>query len=630
LQSIYLLNLILIKIKEKTQHGFFPFCVFRKKGMVINMENLTKPTQRKEFVKKLPCKITALGMFLFVLISIAAPVIQWAFKIAWVFIDHETKMEDFAGIGLAQFIFFLMIANALFAIFVLVRYYVGWRSKAGDIVITVLFVLSSLLGVMFQIMNYTCSVIARTAPLGYSLLQTVPWVAALLGVPFLLLVWGNLRIKKTQHQIFSAVVAVLFVATMLLSLIDPGKPKLLAGPVVFDTGMGEYAIVFATDKNTQGFVRYTYNKQEKECYSADTIVRRIGKIHAVRVPREELEDNSYTLFVREVRYGLVAHVGKSNYGKTLQLGNPVQFKGSRNIKNPKILSISDWHEQMPTMKRAVEAFGVTPDLVLLMGDYCNYYAGEEDVITTIIGGAHDATKGETPTIFVRGNHEVRGNYMELQNIDRLLVLDRLYYEVERGDYIFTVLDSAESSEWEKDAWEHVEQYSASAYFTEQIEWLEQLRPASDGQYRIVLTHAPYFVTDVAGISGQPGYADMPEANKALNVSLAQRYQAAMRKLGTHLSVSGDTHTYKVSTPEWSNGTLTQIEDGGTGGIQGTGKKLGPLTIIPSVPEYTATLLTFYDTEILVQGKCASGPSDKFGGVRDMETFTIPKMPQAVP
>ncbi|MDR1408958.1 MAG: metallophosphoesterase [Oscillospiraceae bacterium] len=577
---------------------------------------------KREFSKKRPNRIVALVMYLFTISSIAAPVIQWAFKVGWVFIDHETKIE-----GLAQIVFFVMIANAIFAIYALVRYCSGWRSKIGNIVVTVLFVLSSLLGILFQIMNYICSVIARPAPLTYSLPQTVPWVVALIGVPFLLLVWSRLDMKKTSRKVISGVLALSFVATMVLSLADPGKPKLLAGPVVLDTGTGEYSIVFATDKETQGFVRYSYSGKEKERYSTDTVLRRIGKIHAIRVPREELENNSYSLWVREVKYGLIAHVGKANYGKMLQLGDAVNFKGSREIENPKIMALSDWHEQMPTMKRAVDAFNVEPDLVLLLGDYVNYYADEADVVSCIIGGASEATfGGKIPAIFVRGNHEVRGNYMGLQDIDRLLGLDKLYYEAERGNYIFTVLDSAES-EWDSDAWEHEDQYTGADYLARQLDWFESLKPADGDKYRIVLIHDRWFAHESGGTSEAAGYINMSETDKLLNKSMQKRYQDELLKLGVHLTISGHSHSYHASTPEWANSTLTQIEDGGRGSVSGTGKSIGKLTIIPATPEFTATLLTFQGESMQMQGKRASGPSGKHGNIHDMESFVITKVPK---
>ncbi|MDR3345077.1 MAG: metallophosphoesterase [Oscillospiraceae bacterium] len=581
---------------------------------------------KKDFVKKPPNKIIALVIYLFTLISIAAPVIQWAFKVAWVFIDHETKMEDFLGLGLAQFIFFLMIANALFAIYALVRYCAGWRSKIGNIVMTVLFVLSSLLGGVFQFMNYVCSVMARPAVLSQSLESSVPWVVALIGVPFLLLVWSSLNMKKTVRMVFSGVIAVLFAATMVTSLVNPGAPKLLAGPIVLDTGTGEYSIVFATDKETQGLVRYTYKGVEKEVYSADTIVRRIGRIHAVRIPREELENNSYTIFARDVKYGLVAHVGAYDYGKTVQLADAIDFAGNRDIADPKIISISDWHEQMSTMKLAVDAFNTTPDLVLLLGDYCNYFAGEDDVINTIIGGAFDASGGKVPCIFVRGNHEVRGNYMELQNLDRLFGLDKLYYEVVRGDYIFTVLDSAETSDWDYDNWEHIDQYEASNYYARQIDWLENREPAKDGQYRIVLTHDRKMTAEVAATPDGYGYINMPEADKALDKNLQQRYQEALIKLDVHLTISGHSHWYGITNDEpWEKGTLTQILDGGLGSVTHTGKTLGPLTIVPSEPRYTASLITFQGADVILQGKVADSPNTG-GTVIDQETFTFRKIP----
>jgi len=552
---------------------------------------------KQEIPKRPEKKIAAVVIALFTLNSLSAPMIQWAFKDGWVFIDHEVKLN-----GLAQTIFFLMIANALLSLYALTRCLAGWRGKAGNIAMKILFPLSAFLGAVFQLVNFFGATTARPAALAQTIGGTLLWSAALLGVPFLLLAWPHIKLKNTAKTALSSALALVFAAGMVISLLEPGKPRLLAGPVVFDSGAGDYSIVFAVNKATQGFVRYTLGGQEKQVYSTDTVVRRIGKIHAVRVPREELENNTYRFGVREVRYGPMSYMGEFNSGKTVLLGGPVEFRGARDIEHPSIFAVTDWHEENAVMQRAVEALQTVPDLVLLLGDYADYYFSETDIMTALIDGASRATfGGSVPAIIARGNHEVRGNFMGQQSMARLLGLPGFYYEVERGGYVFTVLDSAENSEWEHDVWEHVNQYEAAGYFSRQLDWLESLPPEEEKR-RIIVVHDCKYTSEEA---------------------LQERYRAALLALDANVMVSGHSHNYEIISPEWAGGALTQFFAGGRGGVAGTGwslpAPLPPLKVIKGQAAFTAALLRFGEDEILMRGVRAEGLS---GGIYDVETYAI--------
>jgi len=552
---------------------------------------------KQEIPKRPPRKITGIVIALFALNSLSAPMIQWAFKDGWVFIDHEVKLN-----GLARTIFFLMIVNALLSLYALTRRLAGWRSKTGNIAMKFLFPLSAFLGLVFQLVNFFGATTARTAALAQTIGGTLLWSGALLGVPFLLLAWPNIKLKSAVKTAISGALAIAFAVAMVIFLLNPGKPRLVAGPVVFDTGTGNYSIVFATNKDTQGFVRYALGGEEKEVYSTDTVVRRIGKIHAVRVPREELENNRYSFGVREVRYGPMSYTGAFNTGRTVPLGGPVEFKGARDIEHPNILAVTDWHEENAVMQRAVEAFDVIPDFVLLLGDYADYYFSETDIMTALIDGASRAAfGGSIPAIIARANHEVRGNFMGQQRMYQLLGLPGFYYEVERGGYIFTVLDSAENSEWEHDAWEHVNQYEAAGYFSRQLDWLESLTPGEEKQ-RIIVVHDCKFTSEE---------------------TLQARFRAALLALGVNVMVSGHSHNYEIISPEWANGTITQFFAGGRGGVAGTGwslpAPLPPLKVIKGQAAFTAALLNFGKDEILMRGMRTEGLS---GSVSEMQTYAI--------
>jgi hypothetical protein len=573
----------------------------------------------KALAKKRPKWLLAILLLVYALAAVTAPVVQYACRVGWVFINHEVKLA-----GLAEAIWVLMMVNGLCAVYITLRYFYGWRSKAGNIATGVIFGFSLLFTLFFQLMNWIMSIMARQAVVGYYWKKSFPVVLALVAVPLLLLCWSSLKNTKTKKMI-SAALAALFVAVLVFQLIPAQTPRLAGGgPMVLDTGDGYYSVVFATDREAQGFVRYTYRGKEKEIYSRSNIVRKISQIHAVKIPREELENNSYTIFARKVNYGMVAHVGASNYGKTVRLKEPIHFKGSRAIRNPNVLALSDWHEQMGVLKRTVEAFPQQADLALLLGDYCNWFASEDDIIKTIIGGGYIATKGEIPAIFVRGNHEVRGTFMGLQDLDRMLGLNSFYYEVRRGNYVFTVMDTAEATNWEHDNWEHVGQYSQQEYFADQLDWLESLPPAQDGQTRIVLQHDTHYIVPEATVTGEAAYVGTPKIQTGTSpANLSKRFKEIIKNNGTALIAGGHGHVYTLEL-DWDGTGVARFEDGGTGTVPHTGYRMGQLTLLEGKASFTGSFLHFGSDKITITGKIALGESEKIGGVDDTETLEVPR------
>jgi hypothetical protein len=132
---------------------------------------------------------------------------------------------------------------------------------------------------------------------------------------------------------------------------------------------------------------------------------------------------------------------------------------------------------------------------------------------------------------------VRANY-DFGDFWRKIGLQNGYsYQVERGDYLFTVVDSAEPPE-DHDEWQHEGCYDMWDYLNRVLHWLEGLPPQPE-KYNIVLCHDCNFSTESSG--------------------MRERYFAAMRRLGVRFGVSGHSHAFQLK--ERLGGLYPNIEDG---------------------------------------------------------------------
>ncbi|MCL2022829.1 MAG: metallophosphoesterase [Oscillospiraceae bacterium] len=518
-------------------------------------------TTKTEKVRRSPLITTVIALF--TLVCASAPIINYTFRIGYVFIDNEVFP------GFAQLLFYLMIINALYSIYFLYRCAAGKPKKTA---LNVLFVLSCLFGALFALVNYVSSTIAKTGVMLQTLQDMLPYLAALLGVPLILLVLPKLKARK----MISAVLCIVFMLAMLLPVFVsfPLRFSFASEPVVLDVGSDYYSVVFSTNADSHGFVSYKApDGSEKTAYSNDEGVRRIGRIHAVLIPREELENNSYTIHATRVPH-VTAYQNRQALGKTID-GKTYHFKGERNIAEPRVISVSDWHWRMKELENAVSSFE-QPDLVFLMGDYADFYANDEEVIAYVLKGAAAVTKSEIPAIFVRGNHEVRGNF-DMSDLWRKLGLPGYYYQVERGEYMFTVLDCAESASYD---WEHDGFYDMLPYLSTQLAWLESL--PENGKYNITLIHDSNFNTEEFGLRG--------------------RFEEALNENNTKFVVSGHSHALRVYQNEGKSYSV--IEDGGYGRINGPKNILDIFHI--GTYTYKCAEIRFEGENVIVTGKDHQG------------------------
>jgi hypothetical protein len=503
--------------------------------------------------KKKLLRITGVSFVVLVaLIAILAPIVNYTLRIGYVFIDREVFK------GFSEIVFYAMMANALYNIGVTTVVFIKKHISTAIIIASCI---SFLLSVFFWTLNYIAIMEAHAEIVCLILSDKWPFIAALFGIPFILLIFPNLKIRTKTRNIIAAGLTVIFVVTLSMTAIMKIPPFAFgfdASPIVLDLGTDKYSVVFATNADAQAYVTYTYNGELKTVYANEAGYKAIGKIHAVKIPRAELDGNQYTAHATRVLERL-SYGGK--LGKTIST-ETFTLKNTTNVAKPKIIVASDWHNRLSLLDSAVSHSGRNVDLVVFNGDYADYYVNEQQIIKYFLRGAFILTKGEIPGIFVRGNHEVRGNE-KVEDLGRKIGLTNMYYQVRRGNNLFTIFDTAESEG--HDYWEHAGFYDMIPYFAEQIEWFESLPTPDTSVNNIILMHDPGFTST----------HDKPHAD------LVTRFKNKANSFNIDFLVNGDTHNWRVRTPDPDKFNFYGIDDGGVT-VNGSAKTLADVWLFRSV------------------------------------------------
>lgn len=330
---------------------------------------------------------------------------------------------------------------------------------------------------------------------------------------------------------------------------------------VFESGDEMYTVIWTTNKRGTGCVNYTYEGKE---YTVNDQqggnIRCMDTIHSVRVPKEHFDNNTYTVTSQYVPY-------KGGYeavkGKTVT-SSPVEFKGYNGQDSVNALVLSDIHEEMKPVRPAVSAFTETPDIILMNGDIVSTIETKEK-FTMILEFANELSGGEIPVVYIRGNHEPRGEYAsEMMQYFKTATGD-LYFTFTYGPIWSLVLDCGEDK-----ADDHPE-YSGLVDFTTYIAtetaWLESLQPDNSDliKYRIGITHNPVFENEYGN-----------------------DWTQMLENLGLDAMISGHWHTLDLNFRDGTTSFKRMI----TGGKCDDG--------------FIATMLTFTDGVITVNSKNNKG------------------------
>ena len=253
---------------------------------------------------------------------------------------------------------------------------------------------------------------------------------------------------------------------------------------VFESGDGMYTVIWSTSLVGTGYVTYTYEGEEYIVKDLqNSAVRTTDTVHSVRIPKEHLDNNTYTYASQQIgtRRAYVAVKGRTVTSK------PVAFKGYSGQQQIHALVLSDIHENPVKAQRAVDNFGVEPDLLVLNGDLVSYMTSVLK-FKQVLSYAHRFSGGRIPVVYTRGNHENRGTYGP-EAVDMFKTSTRgQYFTCSYGPISLLCLDTGEDKSDDDGTYSGL--VDATTYIAEETKWLKTLTPDEDASYRLCIAHMP--------------------------------------------------------------------------------------------------------------------------------------------
>ncbi len=257
-------------------------------------------------------------------------------------------------------------------------------------------------------------------------------------------------------------------------------------PAVFESGSDYYNVVWATNIDATGFVEYTYAGKTYQLYDEAAGYRRsYDSIHTVKVPKEHLNNNNYKV----VSFHMEVHDGYSFTRGNKVTSKTYSFENRESSATASIFVTPDVKENgngvmAENMRKAVQALGTNPALVVLNGDAVYTMLDKTDFADMLKAAAY-VSYSSHPVVFARGNLECRGAFAS--QIMRYIptVTGEFFFDFDYGNTKFAVIDTAEDK-----ADNHAE-YAGLVHFDElrarENEWLSGI-DASDGKTLVAIAH----------------------------------------------------------------------------------------------------------------------------------------------
>lgn len=319
-------------------------------------------------------------------------------------------------------------------------------------------------------------------------------------------------------------------------------------PSVYMSGEGMYNIVWKNNVKGIGYVTYKYNGKTYTVYDEESgIIRSDDYTHTVRVPMKHLDAaGSYTVNAAEVI---------SRDGLSLKLGSSISisstFRGYKGESEIKFSFFSDSHLTKSNKSYLISSSknifdntmgGInTVDVAVFNGDIANN-APTEDDFNLILEYAYTITEGKMPALYVKGNHECRGEYAQYLYKYLSYTNGEFFTMMDYGPISIMITDIGEDKE--DDHEEYGGLNDMDHYLAEQLAWVSSGIEYSKGsRYHVAISHSPTFV-------------DRLISDEIINVATS---------MGTDVLICGHSHQsayYDVNHPRNKVKSFPVVHDGG--------------------------------------------------------------------
>ncbi len=256
-------------------------------------------------------------------------------------------------------------------------------------------------------------------------------------------------------------------------------------PAVFAVGK-EYQIMIPVECETTMWVRIG----DRTYYDASNgVLRSNSFVHNVTVPMEVLDEaGAYTIYLCELMERKPYFTeAKEPEAKEFSF-RPVKGLGAR------AYHLADTHNSVAEPVVAVRAYGDI-DFLILNGDIPDHCGREQNVLN-IFRLVSALTGGNIPTVFSRGNHDMRGKYAERFADYTPCQNGNSYYTFRLGSLWGLILDCGEDKpdgnvEYGPTICCHDFRMRQTEFIKQVIANASQEYEAEDVEYRMVICHNPF-------------------------------------------------------------------------------------------------------------------------------------------
>lgn len=306
-------------------------------------------------------------------------------------------------------------------------------------------------------------------------------------------------------------------------------------PVVYAVE-DDYQIVFSTNDESIVWVEIDGQKYY-DLYAGS--MKSKDLVHKVTVPQKDLDEaKHYTVCAQTMIY----RGPFGGYKGSKVMTKEYNFRPVNVDDGLDYYSMTDVHGARKGALKAYQAFendvkqkGREVDFLVILGDSYSMIDSEFDAqFTNLL--ANDATKGEIPVIYARGNHEIKGRYAEDLYKYVGSLNQKYYYEFElAGGRVYGITldlgeDHTAGANDDDGWWEYYGTDVFSQYRNEQTEFLKNIADNKqdkylNSDYNLVCCHIPVQFVNA----------------RNNNIQVKADWTALLNKIKPDLVVSGHQH-----------------------------------------------------------------------------------------
>lgn len=315
-----------------------------------------------------------------------------------------------------------------------------------------------------------------------------------------------------------------------IRLKTPASEVMRTMPYLQNPGTDEMTVMWLTNVPARSWVEYGTdpdNLKRARTFLEGVMVAN-NKINQVRLTDLQPGTKYYYRVVSQeiTRYSSYY----KEFGDTVRSDIKTFTTWNDDMKDFRVIVYNDIHSNMEMFKKLHSLVDDKPyDLVIFNGDCFDDVEVESDIVDRLLTYTPRIKSDEIPSIFIRGNHETRGEY-SLHLWDYLgRMHGRSYSAFSLGDTRFVLLDCGEDKP--DDHWVYYDMNDYTQHRIDQAEFLkEEVQSTSfkDANKRILIHHIPIFGVKPDSFS-----------------PCSDLWIPVLKDIPFDISLNGHTHRYRV-------------------------------------------------------------------------------------